>query len=155
MEIKIKRIAKKSTYTIGRLFINGTRVCDTLEDPDRGIKQTTLLSDIKRIKVKGDTAIPTGTYQLSMNVTSPRFSKKKFYQDACNGQVPRILDVPGFDGVLIHVGNTTKDTEGCILVGENKVVGQVINSKNTWLRLMNDYLLPAKRMGVKITITIE
>ena len=118
MEITLKRIAKKPTYTIGKLYIDGTYFCDTIEDTDRGLKQTTPLSEINKIKVMHKTAIPTGKYKVTLNVISPRFSKKDFYRrNAAGGRVPRLLDIPGFEGVLIHVGNTAEDSSGCIIVG--------------------------------------
>ena len=117
MKLLLTRTAKRPTYTIGKLHIDGEYFCDTLEDADRGLRQDMPLSEIKRIKVANETAIPTGTYDVIVNM-SPKFGR----------MLPRLLNVHGFDGVLIHRGNTDKDTSGCILVGENKVVGKVINS---------------------------
>ena len=117
MKLLLTRTAKRPTYTIGKLYIDGEYFCDTLEDTDRGLRQDMPLSEIKRIKVANETAIPTGTYDVIVNM-SPKFGR----------MLPRLLNVHGFDGVLIHRGNTDKDTSGCILVGENKVVGKVINS---------------------------
>lgn len=134
LNIRIDRIAKKSTYTIGKLYLNGVYFCDTLEDTDRGLTQGMPLQKIKDLKIKGATAIPKGKYKVTMNVVSPKFSKRATYQ-FCQGKLPRLLNVDGYDGVLIHIGNTAKDTEGCILVGQNKVVGQVINSTVTFKKL--------------------
>lgn len=117
MKLTLKRIAKKETYTIGKLYIDDVYFCDTLEDKDRNLHQGMLLNDIKRIKVMHQTAIPTGTYKVIVNM-SPKFKRL----------LPRLQNVPAFDGILIHRGNTDKDTSGCILVGENKEVGKVINS---------------------------
>ena len=126
MKIEVKRIAKRSTYTIGKMYIDGNYFCDTLEDVDRGINQKDSLDTIKKIKVVGATAIPTGTYKVIVNM-SPKFQRN----------LPRLIDVPGFEGILIHRGNTDKDTAGCILVGENKVVGKVINSTVYEKKLVN------------------
>lgn len=109
MEIKIDRFFFGDTYTIGRLSIDGKYYCDTLEDKVRDLS--------KEAKVMHQTAIPAGTYKVIVNV-SPRFKR----------ELPRLLDVPHFDGILIHRGNTAADTSGCILVGENKEKGKVINS---------------------------
>ena len=155
MEIEIKRIARKSGYTIGRMYINGTKVCDTLEDTDRGLKQNMSLHEIQSKKVKGATAIPEGVYDITMMIRSPRFSTISFYKKLCDGYLPRLMSVPGYEGVLIHCGNTAKDTEGCILVGENKEVGKVLYSKDTFTKLMNNYFLNAKKMGEKIKIKIS
>ena len=155
MEIEIKRIARKSGYTIGRMYINGTKVCDTLEDTDRGLKQNMSLHDIQSKKVKGATAIPAGVHDITMMIRSPRFSTVSFYKKLCDGYLPRLMSVPGYEGVLIHCGNTAKDTEGCILVGENKEVGKVLYSKDTFTKLMNNYFLNAKKMGEKIKIKIS
>lgn len=148
MNILIKRIAKLPTYTIGKLYIDDKYICDTLEDVDRGLTQNTSLEDIKRLKVYGQTAIPTGTYSVSMNVVSPKFSNRSWAKPY-NGKLPRILNVPGFEGVLIHVGNTPQDTLGCILVGENKIKGQVINSVQSFNRVMQILM---KRHPITITI---
>lgn len=134
MELELVRIAKRDTYTIGRLFVDGVRFCDTLEDPDRGLNQQLPESVNRSKKRAGVTAIPTGRYRVTLGVKSPRFSQKKAYQ-FCNGYVPRLLNVPAFDGILIHIGNTSKDSEGCILVGENKQVGMVLNSTDTFHKL--------------------
>ena len=135
MEIMLRRTAKKDTYTIGKLYIDGVYFCDTLEDKDRDLKQSMASSEIAKIKVKGSTAIPMGTYKVTTSVVSPRLSKENFYIVNCKGgRVPRLLNVPGFDGVLIHSGNTPAHTDGCILLGQNKVTGQVINSKDTCIK---------------------
>ena len=137
MKLTVKRIAKKPTYTIGKLYIDGVYFCDTVEDTDRGLFQDQSLDLIKKIKIPNKTAIPTGTYKLTLNVISPKYSKKAIYQEICKGRVPRLLDVPGYDGVLIHIGNSADDSSGCILVGQNKVVGKVINSTETFRKLYN------------------
>lgn len=134
MELYLKRIARKAKYTIGHLYIDGKYFCDTIEDTDRGLKQTDAYASNKRKKVQGETAIPTGRYQVTLSVQSPRFKSKPAYQ-FCNGYLPRLINVPCFDGVLIHIGNYPKDTEGCILVGRNTVKGAVMESTETFKKL--------------------
>ena len=134
MEIRLKRIAKRETYTIGHLYIDGELFCDTLEDCDRGLRQDMSLPVIRAKKRAGVTAIPTGRYKVTLKVQSPRFSKKEMYQ-FCKGYLPRLVNVIGYEGVLIHVGNTAKDTEGCILVGKNTKVGKVLESRVTFVKL--------------------
>lgn len=154
MEILIKRIAKRDTYTIGKMYLNGVYFADTLEDKDRGLTQSMSLEEIKKIKVPGETAIPTGTYKVTLNVVSPKFSKYPFYKESCNGRLPRLLNVPGFDGILIHVGDGyrgAKLTQGCILVGENKIKGGLLNGKTVFKQLYNKILKDKDN----ITITIE
>ena len=141
MKILVKRIAKRPTYTIGRMYLDGKYFCDTLEDTDRNISQTTPLDTIKKVKLPNNTAIPTGTYKVIVNV-SPKFKRL----------LPRLLNVPGFDGILIHRGNTDKDTSGCILIGENKVVGKVINSTGYETKLVS---ILNKAQDNKENITIE
>lgn len=155
MNIIVKRVAKKASYTIGKMYINGVYFCDTCEDTDRWLTQYMSLAEIKRKKIYSRTAIPTGTYNVTMNVVSPRFSKRDFYKKNCDGgRVPRLLNVPGFDGVLIHVGNSAADSNGCLLVGKNSQVGKVLNSTNTFLALYKK-LKEASLKGEKITITIQ
>lgn len=116
MELRLRRIALKEEYTIGKLYIDGTYFCDVLEPPTRDLNKNGVF-DNGETKVMNDTAIPFGTYNVIVN-RSPRFKR----------DLPRLLNVPDFDGVLIHRGNTKNDTSGCILVGENKVKGKVVNS---------------------------
>ena len=134
MKLTLKRIAKKPTYTIGKLYIDDVYFCDTCEDTDRGLEMSMPLPMIKKTKVPGQTAIPYGTYELSMRIISPTYSKKKNFAFT-GGVMPRLLNVPGWSGVLIHSGNTADDSEGCLLVGENKAVGKVLNSFATFKRL--------------------
>lgn len=151
MKLTLKRIARKEGYTIGRLYIDDAYFCDTLEDRERGLEQAMPLDMIKRIKVKGETAIPTGTYELSMRHISPKYSRKKAFAFT-GGVMPRLLNVPGYEGVLIHSGNTAADSEGCILVGENKAVGKVLNSMATFKAL---WAVLNQRKSEPITITVQ
>lgn len=153
MELELKRIAKRDTYTIGRLYIDGAYFCDTIEDKDRGLRQDLPLSVNKARKRAGETAIPTGRYQVTLGVQSKKYSAKKQYA-FCNGYVPRLLNVPAFDGILIHIGNTAQDSEGCILVGRNTKVGMVTHSTVTFWELYSR-LQDAAKQGEKIFITIE
>lgn len=134
MELRLRRIAKREAYTIGRLYIDGEYFCDTLEDQDRGLRQDMLLPIIRAKKRAGATAIPTGRYRVTIGVQSPRFKSRAAYK-FCDGYLPRLLNVIGFDGILIHIGNTAKDTDGCILVGRNTIVGMVTESRVTFLKL--------------------
>ena len=153
MNIYIRRNAKRETYTIGALEIAGQKVCDTLEDKDRGLTDRQPEDVIKRIKVHGETAIPTGTYRVDMDTVSPRFSRYTYYQQVCGGKLPRLVGVKGFQGVLIHAGNTAADTHGCILVGENKEKGKVLNSRATFEKLYK-MMAQARAKGEEVTITI-
>ena len=154
MEILIDRKWKKQSYTISNLYINGEWFCNCLEDADRGLDNSMSEDMIRTLKKPSITAIPRGTYEITLDVVSPKYSKVQFYKDVCNGKVPRLKNVKGFDGILIHAGNNDKDSSGCLLVGQNKVKGQVINSKETFKQLYN-ILQNGKSRGEKITITIE
>ena len=149
MKLELKRIFRGPKYTIGKLYVDNQYVCDTLEDTDRGLKQTDSLSSIQKKKVYGQTAIPTGTYDITLNVISPKF-KDRSWAKFCNGKLPRLLNVPGYDGVLIHVGNKPEDTLGCILVGYNKIKGQLINSTEAFKKL---YSILGKSPTITIVIT--
>ena len=142
MKLTLERKWPKSTYTIGNLYINGQYFCNTLEDVDRGLTQDMDENTIFDIKVKGQTAIPKGTYTLSWSY-SPRFKK---YMLAVN-------NVPGFSGIRIHAGNTDKDIEGCILVGKNTKVGQLTCSRATLMQL-NEIVKAAIHGGQKIELEI-
>lgn len=122
MKLKLIRKFKGETYTIGDLYVNGDLLCNTLEDKDRGLTSSMSKEAIEKIKEKHKTAIPTGTYAIQMGRISPRFKK----------ELPLLLNVPGFEGILIHTGNDEDDTSGCILPGVNSVKGKVTNSKWTF-----------------------
>ena len=136
IHFSVIRKAYRDTYTIGKMYINGEYFCDTLEDKVRVMNS---IND----KIKGETAIPAGTYKITLEM-SPRFKRK----------LPLLHDVPYFSGILIHRGNTAKDTHGCILVGENKVKGQVINSTKAEVALM-DILTKAVSNGDTIDIAVK
>lgn len=135
MKLLLRRIAKKPTYTIGKMYIDGVYFADTIEDRDRGLDQSMSLDEIKSKKVYGETAIPTGTYEVSMNIVSPKF-KNRSWAKPYGGRVPRLLNVPGYEGILIHPFNTADESYGCVAVGENKVVGKVINSTAYYNKLV-------------------
>lgn len=117
MKLELTRIALRDTYTIGKLYVDGVYFCDTLEDKVRDINKNGIF-DNGETKVHGKTAIPYGKYEVVW-AYSPRFKR----------YTPRLLNVKSFAGVLIHAGNSHEDTDGCILLGQNKVTGKVINSK--------------------------
>ena len=110
MLLEVKRLYKKDTYTIGVLMVDGEKFSDTLEDKVRDLKSEK--------KVYGETAIPAGKYKVVMSMSS-KFKRV----------MPYLENVPQFTGIMIHPGNTIKDTLGCILVGENKRKGQLVNSR--------------------------
>ena len=156
MILTLDRKYKLPTYTIGKLYIDGEYFCDTLEDKDRGLTDDMTVSEISKIKIKNETAIPTGTYSITLNIVSPRFSVSSFYKQVCNGKLPRLLNVKGFDGILIHVGEgiNGKDlTSGCILVGKNTIKGGLTNSKECFKELYK-LLKDRYNKGEKIIIKI-
>ena len=153
MEILVERKWKKDNYTIGNLYINGKWFSNTLEDKDRGLKDSMSLTEIEAIKKPKITAIPTGTYEVTLNVVSPKFSKYPFYNSINGGRVPRLLNVKGFDGILIHVMDGPKGanlSEGCIGVGRNLIKGGLLQGKEYYKKLY-DILKNSKD---KITIKI-
>ncbi len=149
MELILKRIARKATYTIGHLYIDGKYFCDTIEDTDRGLNQKFPLSINKAKKKKYITCIPVGKYQVTLGVQSPKYKSRASYA-FCKGYLPRLINVPAFDGILIHIGNTAADSAGCILVGKNKVVGQVVESTATFRKLYD--ILKSAKDTIFITI---
>ena len=152
MELILERIAKRKTYTIGRLYIRqqvmdeylpGTEdkyFCDTLEPTWRDYANGAY-------KVKGRSAIPEGRYAVVISF-SPKFKQ----------WLPILLGGPEFNrkwqGIRIHAGNTAKDTEGCILVGKNKLVGQVVDSR-IWLHRLKQKIVEAKDRGEAVWITVK
>lgn len=142
----VRRVANNTTegYCISHLFINGKYFCDVLEDVDRGLDSKMSIQEIANIKIKNQTAIPTGEYNLILNQVSPRF-KNTSWAKKFGGIVPILDNVPGYEGVLIHPGNTKDNTSGCLLVGWNKIKGQVIKSQDAWKTLMNNYLMKYKQ----------
>lgn len=142
MDIQVNRIARRDGYTIGRMSLNEIYFCDTLEDTDRGLNSTMSVDEILSKKRKGITAIPTGEYDVILTF-SPRFKRV----------LPLLLNVPGYQYIRVHNGNRPDSTEGCLLVGENKVKGQVLNSRATLERLMS-VLLECEKRKEKISITI-
>lgn len=140
MKLKLRRVALKDTYTIGRLYIDNKYFCDTLEDKVRDLNKNGVF-DAGEYKVYGETAIPYGTYEVKWTY-SPKFKK----------YMPLLCNVPSFSGIRIHEGNTAKDTLGCVLVGENKVKGKVLNSRATVAKLY-PLIKEACKKG-KVTIEI-
>lgn len=143
MILTLDRKYKLPTYTIGKLYIDEEYFCDTLEDKDRGLTDDMTVSEISKIKIKKETAIPTGTYKVTITYSN-RFKKN----------MPLINDVKGFEGIRIHSGNTDKDTEGCLLVGMNLERGKVLKSQETFRKLYK-MLSGAKLRGEYIQITIK
>lgn len=155
MNLLLERKWKKETYTIGKLYINGKFFSNTCEDKDRHLTSDMPLSKIKEVKVAAETAIPTGTYKINMNTVSPKYSMYPWYVRNCHGaRLPRLEGVSGFSGILIHPGNSAKDSSGCILPGKNDIVGMVTSSKEYFLKLYNIMYEAYKRNeNIYITIT--
>ncbi len=139
MKLTLKRIALRSTYTIGRLYVDGNYFCDTLEDTVRDLNKNGKFDNGEK-KVYAKTAIPYGTYEIKWTY-SPRFKK----------YTPQLMNVPSFSGIRIHAGNSSTDTEGCLLLGQNKKVGMVLNSRAT----INKFYPMIKEACSKGKVTIE
>lgn len=123
MKILIERKWPKPSYTIGRVYIDGVFFCNSLEDRDRGLRQDMNVGEISRIKIVGETAIPTGKYKVTMT-----------YSQKYKRVMPQIMNVPGYAGVRIHSGNTAADTDGCPLLGLNTKPGWISQSRDTCKR---------------------
>lgn len=133
MRLEVKRQEYGTNYTVSQLFVDGVKECFVLEDVVRE----------PGVKVDKKTAIPAGTYKVIINM-SP--GKKKL--------LPRLIGVPGFEGVLIHSGNTDEDTEGCLLVGETWPGGNFIGSSKVAFNKLFTKMQKTLAKGESITITI-
>ena len=125
MKIDIIRDTFTNVSTIGKMYINDTYFCNTLEDVDRDLLSTTTLKEIKDVKVYGQTAIPYGRYEVILS-----------YSDKFKRYLPLLLNVPGYAGIRIHAGNTSVDTLGCILVGEKREKDKILESTKAMTRLL-------------------
>jgi hypothetical protein len=143
MEIKIKRELFNSNSTIGSMLINGEFFGYTLEDKDRGLKDTMTLLEIKTRKVFGQTAIPYGRYEVILNYSN-RFKKI----------MPLLLNVKGFEGVRIHGGNTDKNTLGCPLLGLKKNANGIYDCATINNKLIELIKAEAQKGNSKIYVEI-
>ena len=158
MEITIKRSPAESGagYTHGRLSTDeGGFLCWTLEDEDRGLTQDMPLAKIKAVKVYGKTAIPAGRYRVELRV-SPSL-KDKSYAKRYNGKFPYLVDVPGWEGVMLHPFNLPSESLGCIGVGMVRfgIRGRIFDSQRAYKDLMDYYIWPAYLRGEEIYLTIN
>lgn len=153
MQLTLERKWKKDAYTIGKLYVNGEFFSNTLEDKDRGLTSSMTLEEINKKKIYGQTAIPSGTYEVKMTYSN-RFNSRAWGKKY-GGKVPELLNVKGFGGVRIHPGNKAADTLGCILVGKNSAVGMVTNSQTYYFKLLDNYIVPATKRNEKIILTIK
>lgn len=143
MDVVVERQWKKETYSVGIMYINGNKFCNTMEDKDRGLDDSMSVEEITAKKVYGETAIPRGTYNVVMSYSN-RFKK----------YLPEIQNVKGFSGIRIHSGNTAKDSSGCLLLGKNTQVGMVTNSRE-YCSTFNKMLEDALKRKEKVTIVIR
>jgi len=139
MRLTLMRIANRPTYCIGDLYIDGVWFSNVIEDVDRGLDDSMTEEEIRSIKVKGQTAIPTGIYPVTITY-SPKYKK----------MMPLISNVKGYSGIRIHSGNTSKDTEGCLIVGKNKEVGKVLESRVTYNALYKRLVQTKERIIIDI-----
>lgn len=154
MKLVADRAWRKDTYTISRLFVDGKRFYESLEDKDRGLKQTDSLERILKVKVPGETAIPSGTYRITLDIVSQKYKAIKWYDDLCGGRMPRLLDVPGYDGILIHPLTTALESRGCIGVGRNTIKGKLTSSRATFKALYK-MMEAADKRGEELIIDIK
>lgn len=154
MEILVYRKWKKPDYTVGRLSVDGVFMANTMEDIDRGLDDGMQDWQIRNKKIPNVTAIPTGRYKVDMDTVSQKFSKYPFYMEVCQGKLPRIKNVKGFEGVLLHCGSDHSNSSGCILLGLNKQKGKLTDSKETFKKVYA-LMKEAHDRGEIIYITIE
>ena len=138
-EVILERAWRQETYTVGKVIIDGKRFCESMEDKDRGLTQDMSEEEIKRVKVYGETAIPTGVYTVKMTY-SQKYKRK----------MPEVLNVPGYSGIRIHSGNTAKESLGCILLGRNTKVGMITESR----KMCQEFERLLKAAGGECKLTI-
>lgn len=153
MKILVDRAWKKDAYTIGKVYIDGAFFSNSMEDKDRGLKSDMPISQIESRKIYGETAIPTGTYEVRMTY-SRKFASRAWAKPYA-GAVPEICAVPGFSGVRIHPLNKAEDSLGCIGFGKNDTKGWISQSTAYYRTLLDKYILPAIKRGENIIITIR
>lgn len=139
-EIQLERKEKGSTYTIG-LLTGLSKDFYTLEDTDRGLNQSMDLVKIKQTKIASTTAIPSGRYKVVVSF-SPRFK--------CD--MPLLVNVKGFEGVRIHWGNKSKDTDGCILVGNGLAEAMITDSRSAYAQVFKEIKEITDKEELYITI---
>lgn len=154
MKLVIDRAWQEDTYTISRLYVDGKRFYESLEDKDRGLKQTDSLEHILKVKVPGETAIPSGTYKITLDIVSQKYKAIKWYDDLCGGRMPRLLDVPGFDGILIHPLTTALESRGCIGVGRNTIKGKLTSSRAIF-KVLYKMMEAADNRGEELEIEVK
>ena len=142
MKIDIIRDTFTNVSTIGKMYINDTYFCNTLEDVDRDLLSTSTPEEIKDTKVYGQTAIPYGRYEVILS-----------YSDKFKKYLPLLLNVPGYAGIRIHAGNTSIDTLGCILVGEKREKDKILESLKAMTRLLGLITKVSKKEKIVLTVT--
>lgn len=152
MNITQVRHYRGANYTISRIYVNESYFCDAIEDTDRGLSDFMTDDEITSRKVYARTAIPYGSYEVTIDVVSPKMSQKAIYKPI-RGKLPRLLNVKGFDGILVHIGNTERSSAGCIIVGKNDVKGAVSDSTKTFFALYA-MMQKARAKGEKIIWSI-
>jgi len=143
IKIEVQIFEKGSTYRKGHLYVDGRLILSTIEDVCRGLNENSTINFIKATKNAGECAIPYGTYVVEY-LYSPTFKRK----------MPYLLGVPGFGGIMFHVGNSSVDCKGCILVGlDSRLGNDWMSHSQTAMRILNDYLCNGKNVEIEVTIT--
>ena len=136
MKLLLERLPSEMTCTLGSLFVNGEYLCVTLEDVVREFPGV----PVEQWKIKGETAIPAGTYDVRLTFSN-RFQKV----------LPQLMNVPGFEGIRIHAGNTSADTEGCLLVGREIGSESILQSRMALQDLMDKLTMTTELVTIEIT----
>ena len=153
MQVKTVRYILRDGYTISKLYIDECGyLCDILEPTDRGLTLDMTYDQIKKIKVAGKTAIPTGTYEVIW-AYSPTLCNRSYAKDY-DGKFPCFVGTKGFGGVLLHPGNTKADTKACLLPGMHTSPGRVTDSVKAYKDFMDFYFVPAMKRKEKVFWTI-